>query len=197
VCGHARRAGAEAPRGGGSVSSGHSDESCGAGRRGSGRPAWSGLARRWAGGSLDAEPCRAGRRRLTCLTRHLSPKAAGPDVDAAPSRPGVDRLKFSFFTRTRSRPSRSGRARGRRRAFIGAQGRVRTAPLSTSDGFCCWQAGQGAMRLLLLGQCSSPAWTTVRTGGLRWPAQMRRPCRYCPFTGLRCSLQGSSRCLRL
>jgi len=49
----------------------------------------------WAlgtGGSLGRTPSRAVRRRLTCLTRHLSPKAAGPDVDAAP---GVDRLRLT------------------------------------------------------------------------------------------------------
>lgn len=107
---------------------------------------------------LGAGPSRAVRRRLTCLTRHLFvPESGGPDVDAAacPASTALNILSLFFFSsillRTRSRPSRSSRARDRRRAFIGAAAnRVPTALLShqrlrRKPYFCCCErVGQSA-----------------------------------------------------
>jgi len=124
-----------------------SDESRGAGRRGSGRRGL-GAGDWWEPGRT---PSRAVRRRLTCLTRHLSPKAAGPDVDAAP---GVDRLRLTSAAcavaggRATWRPG-APRWRGRGRATCAPRcavaggraqvgGLVRSASLDTRTATLPW-----------------------------------------------------------
>ena len=109
-----------------SVSSGRSHES-----RGAGRPRLRPPGVDWA--PARAVPCRAVRRRLTCLTRHLFVRPRKRRARRGRRRlPAVDHLEYIYFSflyreAVPVRPE-AGRARDRRRAFIGAAGsRIPTA----------------------------------------------------------------------